>query len=187
MASRDIRSTKERVDELNAIIKKLRVIVAGCKSVQTAYDKSNRSGGNNYEDLHANAQDSLDDLAALLEQTRDELTAFINNNGMVFQCEWQGGRNNAEYGIQFTQSQISCAVASSGASALRAFTLGGYATSMALSAGNMIKVTGSVSNDGYHQLSIVNSAFLSSTTIQTEATNRLAKIVFSMTDNGAGS
>lgn len=150
MASRDIRSTRERVNELRSIRDQIDLVIRGCNDVQKYYDRQVRNGGNNYEDIHYSVYEQMQNLDGVLEQAYNDLGLFRTNHGMTFQYQWKTGFCNLT-SIDFTNATVH------GNDMLNVdlstlWTKG--AADQLLSAGNIIKVESAEDsgNDGLHKI-----------------------------------
>lgn len=184
MASRDIRSTRERIRELEAVISMIRAVITGCKSVQKAYDAAQEQGGHNINDLHQSAKDSMAELEDMLVRARDTLTDFINNNGMIFQYQWKAGAANVGT-IRFgTGGHPTVSVLLPEGSEFN--NTWGVTGSQVLTASNVIQVINSANNDGFHVITSMAQTALYSPTINTAdpENSLLARVIFAMTEKG---
>jgi len=105
MASRDIRSTVERVRELEAVIGQIRLAIRGFRDVEKFHKQMVRHGWNNYEDIHFNILNKHGDLDAILAQAYADLNAYRNSSGNIFQYVWQAGKNGIS-GFTLTTTTI---------------------------------------------------------------------------------
>lgn len=97
MASRDIRTTKERIQELYSVQDQIRQAIKGYKDSQKYWDRMVRVGWNNYEDIHYNILNKHADIDAILQQAYTDLAAFRTANGGTFQYVWEAGKNGVHH------------------------------------------------------------------------------------------